>query len=393
MANAQRESKSDQGPQAQGDASTNASPESGSKASKVGFVSRLWTATLVLIVFAGAALVAFAFLLPDLDRHALPLGQAESGARRLGQTLTWVAFAVRTFDLLGGVILLLLTVLVLARRRWTASLMGLASAAVMLWPIPSRLLLTPEPPAFTADTPRLTVASINTLGDTASSAEFRAFLESADPDVVVLIEYDVRIDLREREWLKQRWPYFAAMPTDDRFGMAIYSRLKYVDRPVIAPPLQLATKAGELIRYPMIDPQIRAVVRVGDQDVVIQGAHPVPPMGSTLLTEQRAVHRALANWAASETRPRLIIGDLNATPRAQSSAWFTKAGLSESRDPSHIVDPRTWPSGLGVPLIMGVRIDRALASSELYCEQFTVGPAIGSDHRPIAVRYIMLPKN
>lgn len=357
-----------------------------------GILARLWTAMLVLVVFAGAAIVAFAFLLPDLDRYALPLGQAEPASARLNHALTWIAFCVRTFDLTGGVILLLLAILVLARRRWFTAFVAVAAAAVMLWPIPSALIFSPAKPAFTADAPRLTIASLNTLGDAARSSDFRAFLEAADPDVVVLLEYDVHIDSREREWLKERWPYFAAMPTDDRFGMAMYSRLKFVERPTMVPRLELATSTGEMVRYPMVDPQIRAVVKVGEQDIVIQGAHPVPPTGIELLTEQRAVHRALANWAASETRPRVIIGDLNATPRAQSSAWFTKAGLFESRDPSHILDPRTWPSGLGVPLILGVRIDRALASSEFYCERFTVGPASGSDHRPIAVRYVLLPK-
>ena len=359
---------------------------------KPGLLARLWTGLIVLAVFAGAALVAFAFLLPDLDRYALAHGQAESSARKLGHMLTWVAFSVRTFDLMGGVILALLAVLVLARRRWITTLVALTAAAVMLWPIASRLLLTPEPPSFTADTPRLTIASINTLGSRVRSVDFRAFLEATNPDVIVLSEYHVDLDARERDWLKQKWPYFAAMPTDGAFGMAMYSRLKFVERPTIMPSLELETRDGTMVRYPMIDPQIRAVIVVGDQEVVIQGAHPLPPGDATRLAEQRAVHRAMANWAAIETRPRIIIGDLNATPRAPSSAWFAKAGLVESRGPGEIVDAKTWPSGTSIPLVMGVRIDRALASSQLWCEQFVVGPDNGSDHRPIAVRYVVLPK-
>lgn len=366
-------------------------------ASKPNLVTRAWTWFLVFLVVFGSLLVAYAFLLPDFDRFALPAGQPETSTQRITRALTWVAFSVRTFDLMGGMILLLLCVLVLARRRWCATLIGLAGAAVMLWPIVPRVLDVPAPSPYESTSPRLTIASINTLGARIRSADLRAFLDSTDPDVVVFHEYHVDLDARERDWLKQRWPYFAAMPTDGAFGMAMYSRLKFAERPTIVPKLELATRSGEMVRYPMIDPQIRAVVRVGEegtgQEVVIQGAHPLPPGDATSLAEQRAVHRALANWASRETRPRVLIGDLNATPRAQSSAWFAKAGLIESRDPGEIIDAKTWPSGTQIPLFMGVRIDRALASSELVCERFTVGPGNGSDHRPIVVRYVLTPKN
>lgn len=372
-----------------------ADPSASAARVRSGFVPRLWTSLLVLGVFASAALVTFAFLLPDLDRYALAHGEAESSVRKVGRMLTWVAFSVRTFDLMGGVILLLLAVLVIARRRWFTAFIAISAAGVMLWPIVPRLLEVPAPSPYESDAPRLTIASINTLGSQIRSTDLRAFLESADPDVIVMIEYHTDLDRRERDWLKQRWPYFAAMPTDGAFGMAMYSRLKFVERPTIMPPLVLATRSGEMVRVPMIDPQIRAVVRVGEdassREVVIQGAHPLPPRDATRLTEQRAVHRALANWAAAEARPRVLIGDLNATPRAQSSAWFTRAGLLESHDPSEIIDARTWPSGTSIPLLMGVRIDRALASRELYCERFTVGPDNGSDHRPIVVRYALSP--
>jgi len=368
-------------------------------------LSRLWSLCVVLGVLGGSALVAFAFLLPDLDRYVVV---EPTGWQRVNAMFTWVAFSVRTFDLLGGVMLLLATILVLARRMWVVSGIGVAAAVVMVWPTvmmaiwPSEGLTAGQtalshagPEGLVASAPTLKIANLNTLGSRARSEDFRAFLVENDPDVIVIVEYDEALHVREAEWLKERWKYFAAMPREDNFGMAVFSRLRFEGRPMVMPEWKVPGRDGE-VRVGCLDPQIRAVVEVvgagveagtASTWVVIQGVHPLPPRNETALAKQRLMHRAFAKWAKDETRPRVLIGDLNATPRAQSSAWFAAAGLIESRDPGRRFEERTWPSGLGTPMWLGVRIDRALASKELVTQRVVVGKANGSDHLPMCVTY------
>jgi endonuclease/exonuclease/phosphatase (EEP) superfamily protein YafD len=352
-------------------------------------LSRLWRATLTLAIVAAALATAFAFLWPDTHHWNLT-GRAAHAA----DLATWCAFSIRTFDLHIAFALALLTILVAARRMWLVTLAAVVSASVLAGPTLHRATLLPAPPTIDPAAPTLSIASINTRGSDARSDAFRAFLESTNPDVIVIQEFDPALYDREHTWLRERWPFFAASPRDDAFGMAIYSRIAYAERPLLMPHWAIPAPRGTTstpIRVPTVDPQIRATITVGGRDVVIQGFHPVPPVGPTLLAEQRTLHRAAAHWAANEPRPRILIGDFNATNRAQSSQWFRDAGLFESLDPRTRIPANTWPSGTPIPMLLGVRIDRALASSHFVVERVVTSPDMGSDHRAIAVTYRVTP--
>lgn len=350
-------------------------------------LSRLWRAILVLAVITAALATAFAFLWPDTHHWNLTGRTA-----RAADIITWFAFSVRTFDVHIAFVLALLTILVAARRMWLITLTAVVSASVLAGPTLHRAILLPAPPTIDPAAPTLSIASINTRGSDARSDAFRAFLESTNPDVIVIQEFDPALHEREHAWLRERWPFFAASPRDDAFGMAIYSRIAFTERPLLMPHWVIPAPRGTTTtptRIRVLDPQIRATITVGGKDVVIQGFHPVPPVGAMMLAEQRLLHRAAAHWAANEPRPRILIGDFNATTRAQSSRWFRDAGLFESLDPRTRFPANTWPSAKPIPMALGVRIDRALASSHFVVERVVTGPDMGSDHRAIAVTYRM----
>ena len=79
--------------------------------------------------------------------------------------------------------------------------------------------------------------------------------------------------------------------------------------------------------------------------------------------------------------PLLVCGDWNLTPW---SGWYRHVlsfGLRDGRLRERLTP--TWPARLA---LLGIPIDHCLASPETVIASKRIGPALGSDHRPIVVR-------
>jgi endonuclease/exonuclease/phosphatase (EEP) superfamily protein YafD len=330
--------------------------------------------------FAWASLVLFlvlAWLTPG------SFAESPSGAAR---AVFWVAFMGRTYTFHAGLLMLGLVVLALLARRRRFALVAFASATVLLTPW-VRSLFVPET-LFTSE-PKLTVFSANLLRGTTVSDALLAEIRRVDPDVILFQEYTPAHAATLAFTLADIYPHRHVAMREHAFGQAVFSRLPFLEPPIDAPHAALrsdpSTRTGGVVGAQ--DPQIRVVVPLADQPVVIQNIHYPPPTRPAFLAEQRRMNAWLVADASRGHRPFLAGGDFNSTPESLNARDLRAAGLIESFAAVGRGRGATWPTAGPLVLVPGVRIDHLWHSPRLRCVHAEVCAPNDSDHRPIAATY------
>jgi endonuclease/exonuclease/phosphatase (EEP) superfamily protein YafD len=218
-----------------------------------------------------------------------------------------------------------------------------------------------------AASPDLKVLSVNVHTANTQHDRVEAYVKRVAPDVVVLIEVDSRW-LAQLTNLARSHPHRIEAPREDNFGMALFSRL----------PLE----SGRVVHLGEAGvPSVEARVRVGDRAVWVVGTHPLPPSHRENARFRDDQLRAVAAHMAGLPGPRMLVGDLNATPWSPVFRGLLAAsGLVDTRC-GHGWQP-TWPAGM--PLLW-IPLDHALISDELAVWERRVGPGVGSDHYPVVL--------
>ncbi len=249
------------------------------------------------------------------------------------------------------------------KRRW--ALVGLALLGVAIngfevgrawWPPPQLL-------AAEASAARLRLVAINVEGINRDEAAVVAYLRAADPDIVAVEEVRPHW-AKALAGLADRLPYQVIEPREDNFGIALLSRF-----PILR---------HEVRRYRGIAlPWIAAEIDTPLGPVAANAAHPVPPMGAGATADRDAAIAELGAFVTSAALPRVLMGDLNATPWSRpyrdlvQEQGFLGSGIAA-----------TWPARLGP---FGIPIDHILVDQRLKVIRRQVGPRVGSDHRPLLI--------
>jgi endonuclease/exonuclease/phosphatase (EEP) superfamily protein YafD len=251
-----------------------------------------------------------------------------------------LAFATRARSLIGAAAILLALILVLL-------VTGLSGRA-------------PEAPAGAARF--LRVVTFNLWGGNEHTKAITKFLFDKDADVVVLQEVrDIHQGLLAL--LDKHYPYHVG---DN--GLVILSKYPVladgrIDRPGQPPWMSL------IIRWVKLD--------VNGKAVELAGVHFARPFYPDL---QQSDIFALNRFVRSHSAPLILAGDFNMTPWTVKLKTFS-AATALHRFNSY--DP-TWPMRWrDVRLLPFVPIDNVFASRHFASLGMTVGPYLGSDHRPV----------
>lgn len=273
----------------------------------------------------------------------------------------WIFDLVAHFrlQLLGG---LLVCAAILASWRWWAAA-GAAGFGLMNAIVIAPLWLG-EPAPADPESPTLELTLFNVHVSNPAIAELAAYLAATDSDVIAALEVDR--DLLPA--LEAALPGYRAIaePRPDSFGVAVFSRLPGEGRVI------------ELIPGGL--PAIELVVTVGGRPIDLLVVHPLPPVGRDNTARRDRLLEAAGRWVDGRDNPAVVIGDLNATPF--SSAFRQLRGdrlVSSQRGFGY---QATWSPPL--PLL-SVPIDHCLHDPRLTTIERRVGPALGSDHRPLHV--------
>lgn len=265
------------------------------------------------------------------------------------------------FRLQYAVALLACGLLLAIARRWRWTLIAAALAAVNAWTLlPFRAWpVTPRDQS----PPTLRVLSANLYSGNSTPDRFIAYIDDADPDVLVALEVTPDWEQRLAE-LHDSFPYRAVQSRPGNFGIALYSRLPIIERTFA--PLSESNSA------------IVARLDVDGRTVTLIAAHPYPPGGSRNTTLRNSQLSELARLAAASAGPCIVAGDLNVTPFSPAFDRLLDAG--------NLRDPRrgqgllpTWPASR--PLLQ-IPIDHCLVR-DIAEVKLAVGPALGSDHLPL----------
>ena len=263
----------------------------------------------------------------------------------------------------------------LARPRFLAGAWA-AGAAVNL------LALSPLwwPAATPAGLPQVTIVHANTGGDRVDAAALAAWVNALSPQWVSLQEITPR-NLPKIAAKLPDYDIVADEPRLDTRGVALLHRHDpAATRPAFAAQVLHPTPDGNR-------PMVAFTFDLGGRDVSVLGFHTTRPAPANNWRWQRQGMDAAGLWAAAQQLAggeAVLIGDFNATAQGALVGQLCRtAKLADARR-GHGLNG-TWPANLPGPLRVG--IDGAYHTAGLACAEFTVGPDVGSDHRPIAVTF------
>jgi endonuclease/exonuclease/phosphatase (EEP) superfamily protein YafD len=246
---------------------------------------------------------------------------------------------------------------------------GYAAAALLLaaWhgiPVGQRALAGSAPDCRG---PALTVASLNVRYVNTRTGLALDWLGHHDVDLVVIQEVTGPWAAALDE--VPGFPHRAFFPRPDPYGIGVLSR-----RPLHA--LELIDLAGDGL------PSLSGVVDVEGRPVRFLGLHTRWPVLPDLARARDQALEEVARIVTDESRPTVVLGDLNLTPDSPAFGRLLEdGGLRDA-----VVGPGwrpTWRAGFW-PLAL--RIDHVLVSDGLCAVEAKVGESVGSDHRPILAR-------
>ncbi len=279
----------------------------------------------------------------------------------------WALDLFAHFRLHYALLVLPMLVYLLKKRDWRWALAaGLVLTLNAGFVAP--LLWTASPAPKDARSVKLLVVNVNR-----SNLDFESvakFIRKTDPDFVGLVEVHGRW-LEELAVPLETYRYRAAIPRDDNFGIALYSRHELLLNDVIEQPLTQF-------------PTVRGIAKVHGERIQIAVVHLPPPISEKWSRARDAHLRQWAKMRADSTGRFVLMGDFNATPW---SAAFRKVVHSTGMRRAGPGVAATWPSPLG---FLGIPIDHVLIDGKLAPRSVEVGPDVGSDHRPLLVELSLL---
>ena len=195
-----------------------------------------------------------------------------------------------------------------------------------------------------------------------------AWVREARPDFIVAEEVNARWWAALTE--SGEYPYSVSRVREDNFGIALLSRRPIREGRVI-------NSAGRGL------PSIIATIDLDGRTLTLIGTHPLPPNGRDYFSDRQTQLRETARIAARQSRPLMLLGDLNTTSWSPIFAELVQvSGLIDSRR-GFGIQP-SWP--VQVPFLL-IPLDHCLASPDIIIKDRQTGPNIGSDHYPIIVDF------
>ncbi|NJB87186.1 endonuclease/exonuclease/phosphatase (EEP) superfamily protein YafD [Lewinella marina] len=289
----------------------------------------------------------------------------------------------RTQYLILGLVCLLLFLPL--NRKWKAASVAwvvglLAAIGVQAAFIAPYYLGEEKVPEAAAETARaentVSVLIANVLIENKSADAFLDIVRSRDPDMLLAMETD--------QWwidalspLEETYPHVVKYPTDNAYGMALYSRLPLV---------------GTEIKFFNHDdvPSIHTRVELpSGQAFFFHGVHPVAPVPSKKYPDNQGEKEValgkVAEMVAQESLPAIVAGDLN------DVSWSNTARLFEQQS-----DLRNVRLGRGLynsfdahSFIMRWPLDHYFVSEEFSLLELERLPEFGSDHFPMYATFVL----
>ncbi|MEM9409719.1 MAG: endonuclease/exonuclease/phosphatase family protein [Planctomycetota bacterium] len=275
---------------------------------------------------------------------------------------------LNNFRLQIGILGLISTILLFYSRAKLFSLVQLVVACCVLVPIIVGVFPKQQP---AEGNNRFTLMSYNIWGGNSKRDEVIEMLQTAGPDVLVVLEY-VDHWIEPLNQLHTSYTYRIEEPRWHGFGIAMYSRY----------PIEYQ-KIHSITEKSTDNPLIVVQINIKGQSFLVCGAHLLAPMTPARMDirNQQFIEAAeiIDKIQTEKNLPMIFVGDLNCvawSPYAKE--LMQRCQLRDSRQ--GYLYQGTWPSANP---FLNIPIDNAFISDEICVHNRIVLPTIGSDHFPI----------
>lgn len=201
------------------------------------------------------------------------------------------------------------------------------------------------------------IVSANVLTSNENSELLLNLIDKENPDLVILSEVNSRW-IEALKPLEERYEYTLKHPRPDNFGIAAYSKRSFKGEIAVSGDAELPVA---VLQY---------------DDIIVIGAHPLPPISNRNMSENRIYLSDIAFLAKSFQKPIVVAGDLNATLWSATLSPLIDAGFDRI-NPLGIA--YTWPKG---NILYALQIDHFFAKN-IKAANFKKLPSVDSDHYPI----------
>lgn len=266
---------------------------------------------------------------------------------------------------------IVILLLFLWRKRWFACVLMAGIIGFNLYWMYSSFHMGSQTVVLDKAAPRLRMLSFNVYKDNSNPDAIGSMVRSVNPDVVLLVEAEGRLEGKAIEQLAPDYPFrFTRRDAREYISLALFSKypFKMEQRP-------LTRGSEQKVFYAEID--------FRGQPVQFYGVHPISPKNLDRTITRNIQLRKLAAHIMTQANPDLpliVAGDFNTAP------W--QNGMRDFQRVTHLVNTDnfgnitlTWPTWL--PPVFGVPIDHILHNSWFCSGEKHKLPATGSDHYPV----------
>lgn len=264
---------------------------------------------------------------------------------------------------------LALVVALLVRRPWLTRVVLLLTLIFIAryWP-----LLVPRPPLLSAgnDASELQVMTFNVNYANRNASDIAELIRAESPDVIAMQELVPDLANSLQAELESEYPYFLYDSSQGLTGLI--SRYPLRAQPIL----------------PVLKHNQRASVETPGGTVTVWSVHLATALSQYGWEWQRAMAAAIAQEAAQEAGPLILLGDFNTTDQTENyrlvADQLTDVHWSAGRGFGF-----TWPDlrryGADTAILGPVvRIDHIFVSEHFTPEEIHVIPSgYGSDHQPV----------
>lgn len=215
---------------------------------------------------------------------------------------------------------------------------------------------------------QLRIMSANVLQENEDFEPLLKLIRRRQPDLLVLCEVNDRW-MRDLKPLHEIFPHRVTHPQENRYGIALYSRLDI-----------LRAEVRTLIHEEI--PSIDAVVRMRCGHVVrVVAVHPNPPRPGEDTTKRDAELVAVGLQVHNE-QTAIVLGDMNDVGWSRTSDLF--------REVSGLLDPRMgrgfFSTFDATSSFLRYPLDYVFHSDDFRVASLEVLPFVGSDHFPLWIQ-------
>jgi len=259
--------------------------------------------------------------------------------------------------------------LIITMSRWKKTGYGVLAVALVNLVVVLPLYIG-SPADARIGAPSIRVMSFNLLSTNEEYSEVIEYIESIDPDLVLLHEasrpWEVAVESADLGYRVIR-----ARSDDLIFGTLVLVR----GEDVTAISHGFSSSSPRAVSLVFTPPG-------WDTQLSVLGTHPLAPTDAERAELRNAQLRFAADWAAQQSDAFLVVGDFNSTPWSYPFRRLMALTDLHNSQAGYGLQP-SFPTTSN--LLLRVPIDHLLQSDALEVTSRQLGPALGSDHFPLVV--------